>query len=419
MSRIMIFAEAVTLAHVARPIALSRILRELGHDVCIAAAPPADRWLAGEAVARERIDSIAAATFLHALARGIPAYDLPTLVRYVADDVRAIAAWGPDIVLGDFRLSLYVSSKLSGKPYGAIANAYWSRRYWQRGVSPPMPPFTWLPRPVASALFSMIRPAAFALHALPFHRACRNFGVRSPGLDLRDVYTASDATAFADVAALYAPRGAITPSTDAHFVGPLAWAPADGAIPASTDRAPRVFVSLGSSGMRDAFADVLEVIATLPVRCIVAGAVPASALPANCVYAAEVVAYDAACREAAVVVCNGGAPATYAALAHGARVIGIASNLDQVLNLAALRRWDAEAVAFDARRLDRHRLRQALENLLAKPSRKHPPTADDRTPIARVADWIAALGTLRPAVEAVYKRAAQNGHPVRPVDSTH
>src|SRR5581483_10131915 len=203
LSRILIFAEAVTLAHVARPIALARILRDLGHDVAIAAAPAADRWLAQEPLARVRIESIAPRRFLRALARGVPPYDTATLVRYVEDDLAAIAQVNPDVVVGDFRLSLYVSARRAKKPYGAIANAYWSRRYFPGVDAPDVAPLAWLPRSIADGVFRAVYPAAFALHALPFHRACRRFGVEPPGLDIRDVYTASDATAFADVEAFY------------------------------------------------------------------------------------------------------------------------------------------------------------------------------------------------------------------------
>ena len=285
MSRILIFAEAVTLAHVARPIALSRILRELGHDVCIAAAPAADRWLDAEEVARQQIDTIASTAFLRALERGSPPYDTTTLKRYVEDDLRAIAAWTPDIVIGDFRLSLYISARLAGKPYGAIANAYWSRRYWSGVDAPEVAPLSWLPRRLADPIFRAVYPAAFAWHALPFHRACRSYGVESPGLDIRDVYTTSDATAFADVEAFYEP----TPgATDAPiFIGPLAWEPVGAEpLPEFQDGPPIVFVSLGSSGSGRTLGRTLDAIANLSMRCVVATGASGSAraMPANCVH---------------------------------------------------------------------------------------------------------------------------------------
>jgi UDP:flavonoid glycosyltransferase YjiC (YdhE family) len=336
----LIFAEAVTLAHVARPIALARVLRALGHDVCIAAAASADRWLDGERVARARIHSIESSRFLHALARGVPAYDTATLTRYVEDDLRAIDGWAPDIVVGDFRLSLYISARRAGRPYGAIANAYWSRRYWSGVTAPDVPPLARLPQPVADALFRLAYPAAFALHARPFHRACRAFGVASPGPDIRDVYTASDATAFADVEAFYDPSpGAAAASS---FVGPLPWEPPAAApLPPFPDGPPIVFVALGSSGPAALLPRVLQALAGLPLRCIVATGTSDARMPGNCIHAASFVPYAPASDVASLVICNGGAPATYAALGRGRPVLALPANLDQLLNARVVVRLGA------------------------------------------------------------------------------
>jgi UDP:flavonoid glycosyltransferase YjiC (YdhE family) len=352
LSRILIFAEAVTLAHVARPIALSRILRELGHEVCIAASSAADRWLAGENVARIRIESIDSTRFLRALARGVPPYDRETLKRYVEDDLRAIAGWPPDIVIGDFRLSLYISTRLAHKPYGAIANAYWSRRYWTGVDAPDIASLNWLPAPVANAVFRAVYPAAFALHALPFHAVCRHFGVTAPGRDIRDIYTASDVTAYADVEAFYEPSP--TPADAPQFIGPLPWEPpGSDALPELSDGAPIVFVSLGSSGDPGLLPRVLRVLAGWPVRCIVATGVPVDQvrMPVNCIHAAQFVPYAAACAASSLVVCNGGAPAGYSALAAGKPVLALPGNVDQLANMQAVSRTGA-GLTLDRRALE-------------------------------------------------------------------
>jgi UDP:flavonoid glycosyltransferase YjiC (YdhE family) len=51
---------------------------------------------------------------------------------------------------------------------------------------------------------------------------------------------------------------------------------------------------------------------------------------------AEFLPGDACARIASIVVCNGGSPATYQALAAGKPVIGLAANSDQFLNMAAV-----------------------------------------------------------------------------------
>ncbi len=318
MSRILIFAEAVTLAHVARPIALSRILRELGHDVCIAAAPAADRWLDAEEVARQQIDSIASTAFLRALERGSPPYDTTTLKRYVEDDLRAIAAWTPDIVIGDFRLSLYISARLAGKPYGAIANAYWSRRYWSGVDAPEVAPLSWLPRRLADPIFRAVYPAAFAWHALPFHRACRSYGV-----DLRasisGTSTPLPTRRRSPMSKHFTNRRRarpMRPFSSGHWHG----SPSEPSRCLSSRTGRRSCLCRWGARDRDG-RWVVRSMRSRICRCAEwlrpARAAARARCPPTACYFAEFLPYSQACKRASVVVCNGGTPAIYAALAAG------------------------------------------------------------------------------------------------------
>ena len=66
------------------------------------------------------------------------------------------------------------------------------------------------------------------------------------------------------------------------------------------------------------------------------------------------------------MVCNGGSPTTYQALAKGVPVIGIASNLDQHLNMQALQRAGAgirlrsESAGLDS-------IRRAVARIMSQP----------------------------------------------------
>lgn len=403
MSRILIFAEAVTLAHVARPIALSRVLRDLGHDVCIAAAPSAHHWLAAEGVPFWPLWSIEPSAFVRALSLGIPAYSFATLKRYVADDLSAIDAFGPDIVVGDFRLSLYISARLAKKPYGAIANAYWSRRYWRGGDAPPIAPLSWLPPAVANALFDRIHPAAFALHAMPFRLACKAFGIGALEGDIRDIYTASDGTAFADVEHFYDWRNGS--GERATFIGPLAWEPpGQPGLPPLPDDRPIVFVSFGTSGQRGLLPSILDTLASMPIHCIVAtggagnltGGAGNLNLPANCVHAAPFVPYATACASSAAMICNGGTPATYAAVGRGKPVLGLFHNLDQALNMRIVQELGA-GLASSAHARQLPQLKRSINKLLidgelaaraAEASRDMPDAAREASGVRA---WIASL----------------------------
>lgn len=349
--KVLMFAEAVTLAHVARPVALARQLDPARFDVTVACDPRYAAFAAGATWTRVDLSSIPSAQFNQALAKGAPVYDLATLRAYADEDLRLMAEIRPDIVVGDFRLSLSASARAAQVPYLAIANAYWSP-YYQRPFPLPVLPMTrMLPLPVADVLFAAFRPLAFALHCKPMNELRAHHGLASLGHDLRRVYTDADHHLIPDVEALYpvqAPRGCCS------YVRPLMWSP-DIALPTWWDEPvppghATVYVTLGSSGSAHVLRTVLWALAALPVRVIAstAGAFEGFDAPDN----ARLASYlpgDRATARSRLVICNGGSLTTQQALSLGVPVLGIASNMDQFFNMGPL----VEAGAAKLLRADR------------------------------------------------------------------
>lgn len=366
--RVLVMAEAVTLAHVARPIALARALDPARYEVMLACDPRYSAFASGGTWQRADLHSIPSAQFNRALAQGAPVYDLATLEAYVADDRALIEAFKPDLVVGDFRLSLSVSARVARVPYLTIANAYWSPHYHARGGFPlPVLPMTrFLPLPVASALFSTFRPIAFAMHCRPMNQLRVRHGLPSLGHDLRRVYTDADHHLVPDLAALYPVDDASGQHT---FIGPLMWSP-EVDLPSWWDEPASVqhdtvYVTLGSSGPAALLNLVLQALDGLPVRVLAstAGAALPERSPAN----ARLAAYlpgDAAAARARLVICNGGSLTTQQALAAGVPVLGLASNMDQFLNMAPIVAAGA-GQTLRADRISAAAIRSACQLLLA------------------------------------------------------
>ena len=115
--KILFLAEGATLAHVARPALLAASLDPARFEVTLA-RPASHAWVSEGCCADIRTLACQdSAVFAHRLARGLPLYDTATLERYVADDLALIDAVKPDVVVGDFRLSLSVSARLGGVHY--------------------------------------------------------------------------------------------------------------------------------------------------------------------------------------------------------------------------------------------------------------------------------------------------------------
>jgi len=337
-------------------------------DVHVACADGYDFCFAGTHFTRWRIDSIPSKQFLQALAGGKPVYNTATLTRYVEDDLRVLDAVQPDLVVGDFRLSLSVSARLRRIPYISLMNAYWSPYVVQHYSVPHIPLTRLVPIRIANALFRMARPFAFASHSVPLNRVRRAFGLPSLGADLRKVYTDADYSMYADVPDLFPPNR--LPQQHA-YIGPIIWAPP---LPQPDwwDRVPEdkpiVYVTLGSSGQGRLLPRVLDALAELPVTVIAAtaGTIDVAAAPANA-FVASYLPGDLAARRAALVICNGGSPTSQQALAAGVPVLGIASNLDQFLNMSGVMKAGAGAI-LRADRFREKRLLRQVRAMLADPA---------------------------------------------------
>jgi UDP:flavonoid glycosyltransferase YjiC (YdhE family) len=255
---ILLVAEAVTLAHFARIVALSKALDATRYEVVVASDPRYTKLEAPLGCAFHPIRSIPSAEFAQALARGKPLYSAETLSQYVVDDLALLDRVKPDLVVGDFRLSLAVSAPLRRIPYAAVANAYWSPYAEIAYPVPDLPMTRFLGLFLAQRLFDLARPIAFALHARRLNQVRRRFGLPSLGHDLRTVYTWGDYTLYADVPELVPMRA--MPANHRH-IGPPLWS-ARVPLPDWWDRLPQdkplVLLTLGSSGQADLLPMVLS-----------------------------------------------------------------------------------------------------------------------------------------------------------------
>lgn len=338
--KVLFFAEGATLAHVARPLVLARSLDSDRFDV-IFARPRTFAWLTDHAALRVvDLSCQDQSVFARRLERGLPLYDYRTLSRYVADDLTLIDTYKPDIIVGDFRLSLSVSARIRSIPYITLCDAYWSP---ELPLRPPLPvlAFTrFTPIPIAEFVFRGVSGLALRLHTIPVERLRRHYGLPSLGFDLRRCYTDADLRLFANFPALF-PDAAITSS--AAFIGPVAWSPpAAGNFDVLDQDEPTVYVTMGSSGDPRVLATLIPLLERLGNRILVASAgkpLPPGLSSSDSTRIFDYLPGDRACRLAKLVVCNGGSPTTNQALANGVPVLGIPQNMDQFLNMQAIERF--------------------------------------------------------------------------------
>jgi len=362
--RILFVAEAVTLAHVARPLVLAQALDPERFEVHFACAEGNEFVFRGTHFRRWPIHSIPSTRFLHALATGARLYDYATLAGYVEEELRLLERVRPALVVGDFRLSLAVSAPLRQVPYAALTNAHWSPYSISPFPLPEHPLGELLGVPVATALFRLARPLVFAYHAHPLNALRRSHGLAPIG-DLRHVYTHGDYTLFLDVPGLV-PTSPLP--ANHRYIGPVLWSP-EGELPAWWERLPAdrpcIYVTLGSSGNVGLLPMVVDALTSMDVNVLVATAGRTDiAIRAKNVWVADYLPGSRAARRSALVICGGSATA-YQALAEGKPVLGIPSNMDQYLTMGCIQRAGA-GLLVRAGRATKARLREATERLVTE-----------------------------------------------------
>lgn len=364
--RVLFVAEAVTLAHVARPAALAAALDPAHDEVLFACAPHGRRFVELPA---ERVFEVGGTTpqeFTRRLAQGAPLLRADELRQRVQEDLALFERTRPDVVVGDFRLSLSISARVARVPCAFIANAYWSPYAADRRLPLPVLPWTrFVPIGPVEAAFNAVAPLVLAPHRRPADRVRRDHGLPPLPRDIRHLYTDADLVLYADDPALFPLH---RPPPSHRHIGPVLWSPP--VAPPEWWHAPRepgplAYVTMGSSGDAGALACVLDGLAAAGIGALVSTA-GAPAPPGRWprVHMAAYLPGTEAAARADLVVCNGGSPTSQQALAAGVPVLGVCSNMDQMLNMRALENAGV-GVALRADRLDSARVADAARRTLA------------------------------------------------------
>jgi UDP:flavonoid glycosyltransferase YjiC (YdhE family) len=355
------------MTHFARPAALAAALDPAEWDVFFWTPKRFHALLGDTADSLGDLRTLDPDAFLHSLANGAVLYTSDVLREYVRDDLAIFKQVQPDLVIGDYRLSLCISAPLSGLPFASIFNAHWSPFYRQPAVVPELPVTRWISPRILNPLYAGLRPAFFALHAKPVNDARRAFGLSRLSHDLRRIYTAGDIVLYPDVPEFVRLTGA---PGHHHFIGTCAWPmhvtkpPWWNDVMASSQ--PKVFVSLGSSGPIKALPAVLEALSRLPVRVILStSGRPVGLMPSN-VSLADLLPYEETASRSAVVVSHGGTGGVYPALTAGTPMLAIPSNIDMHLSASLLEAAGA-GIKVRVERASPDRLQEGLERLLAEP----------------------------------------------------
>lgn len=335
--KVLFMAESVTMAHITRPLTLALELQEQGYEVIFATSqrPKVLEASLNKLQVIEINHALTSEQFNQALSAGKVPFTETVLRQYIQEDLRLLNKIQPDIVIGDMRVSLQISARIKNIRFLNLTNIVWSPNAKMPKIVPECPLTKVLGGTLGSQAAQPFVGMIMSQFLKPFNKLRAEYGL-TPLASLEACYNDGDIVAYLDLPGLVKTE---TLPTHHLFLGPLLFS-APMAMPEWFSKLPKdkkkVFVSMGSSGNQACLKTIIKSFKNQDVTLIVAGAPASLVLPKqdNVVVASYLPAREVI-RECDLVICNGGSPMVYLALAEGVCVLGIPSNMDQHLTMQA------------------------------------------------------------------------------------
>lgn len=368
--KILFICETVTMAHLMRSKTLIQGLDQKKYSIYLAAGSiPAfvKSELEKLCTLLPLESSIESALFLKHLAKGTLPYTDKVVEAQVINDIKLIEDVNPDLVVGDFRLSLAISAKVKNIPYINISNATWHPRVLLPVLVPDLKIVRLFGEKWCRQIFKLIRPSLYRKLALPYVRVAKKFGQLVP-TDIQSLYVSGDYTFYSDSASLVR-----VPNLEKnHFVaGPILSSLPGGNFtdPFLGSELPRVIISLGSSGELRLTEKLVDILKNLPVNFYVAtgGANYKSIENLKNVHAADFLPLETLLKKTQLLICNGGSASGYLSLSNGVPFVAIPSNLDQ-FNFTELVCQKGAAIQLRIEKMNSHTLTKTVQMMLANDS---------------------------------------------------
>ena len=335
--KILFFAEAVSFAHIGRPLVLARWAHEKGVEVHFASSESGLKKVNADdfGFTTHSIYTIEGDLFYDRANHGKFFYQKNELTQYITEEMALIKKINPDLIVSDFRLTSTISAELMGKPLLNLSNSYWSPNYSCKFPAPEFGIFGLLPQNTPECILNLIRKGAFKFFGKELNEIRKAYGLKKKN-DFRKLYTDGTFTAYLDLPNFTK----INQLPEKHFfLGPVIWSPEISDKNEALISKDNVYISMGSTGDNQWLPQIIHSVLSHHLNLIISGitekeknalliAIPelvGRSIIKPLIQAEEVLPF---CK---LTICHGGSGTVYQSIASGTPVLCFPKNPDQGL----------------------------------------------------------------------------------------
>ena len=335
--KILFFSEAVSLAHVGRPLNLAKWAQDNGVDSHFACSHAIlkNNTISTFGLPYHPLYTIDGNLFYNRVNQGNFFYKVEELKKYVAEELALIKEINPDLIVSDFRLTTSISSHLTNKPLLNLSNSYWSPSYTCPFPAPEAGIFNLLPHRTTEFIFNLIRPFAFKFFGKELNQTRKFYGLKLKH-DFREHYTDGNFTAYMDLPHFVSIKNL---PKNHFYLGPVIWSPKMEGKKLKLKDDNNIYISMGSSGNKSVLPIVIHSALKNKFNLVLSGVTSSEksellnqipeltgrSIIEPLLNAEEILPY---CK---LTICHGGSSTVYQSVENGVPVLCLPKNPDQGL----------------------------------------------------------------------------------------
>ena len=361
--KILIFTEGNWLSHISRPLVIANKLRQSGHQVIFCCSGIYANLILKDRFPVNPIYTKEPNLGLDKARRLGTSYDQSMVRKYLEADIQCIREHSPDLVVGDFRLTLGSSAEYCKVPYVSLLNGYWTNYYSASHTAPEsLSIVNILGSKISNYFYPILKYYFLKLAALPFNNERRRLGLDSKR-NLFDIMASDFANIIVDLPEFTPLKN--LPS-NYHVVGPIIWEPTMEPplwLSKINPNIPTIYFTIGTTGYNQYFRTAIDLFGGKKYQVIMVTGefnmpeeVPSNFFTARYAPGLQVMEISD------IVICHGGNGTIYQALSKGTPIIGIPTMHDQWFNMERVEALGV-GVKLSEKKFTSHALYNAVETL--------------------------------------------------------